>query len=79
MSFRFPVRAWLSIAVRRDVVMRALRVAVVVGTVLVCINQGDILLRGDLSVGIAAKILLTYCVPYAVSTFANVQAIRSSG
>ena len=53
----------------RPVLRRALRVAAVVGTVLVAINQGDILLRGDVTPGVAAKIALTYLVPFAVSTY----------
>ena len=53
----------------RPVLRRALRVAVLVGTVLVAINQADVLLRGGLTPGIAAKIALTYLVPFAVSTY----------
>lgn len=48
---------------------RALRVAVLVGTTLFVINQGDIVLRGDLTPGVAAKIGLTYLVPFSVSTY----------
>jgi hypothetical protein len=69
--------AWISIACRRDVVIRALRVAVLVGTILVAINQGDALLSGTLAPGVIGKIVLTYCVPYAVSTYASVAAIRA--
>ncbi len=69
---------WVSIACRRDVVVRALRVAVIVGTILAAINQGDLLLSGNLAPGIIGKIVLTYCVPYAVSTYASVAAIRTS-
>jgi hypothetical protein len=69
--------AWISIACRRDVVIRALRVAVLVGTILVAINQGDVLLSGTLAPEGIGKIVLTYCVPYAVSTYASVAAIRA--
>jgi hypothetical protein len=69
--------AWISIACRRDVVIRALRVAVLVGTILVAINQGDVLLSGTLAPEVIGKIVLTYCVPYAVSTYASVAAIRA--
>ncbi|MBI1196242.1 MAG: hypothetical protein GC203_00090 [Phenylobacterium sp.] len=52
--------------------LRALAVALVVGTVLNLINQGDALLRGgDLHYG---KLILTYLVPYAVSTHGAVMA-----
>ena len=45
---------------------RSLIVALVVGTILNLINQGDVLLNGgDISF---TKILLTYAVPYCVAT-----------
>lgn len=55
---------------------RSLRVAAVVGTLLVAIHHGDRALAGTLAPGDWAKMLLTYCVPYGVATFAAVQAIR---
>jgi hypothetical protein len=48
---------------------RALRVAAVVGVVLFVINQLDVVVRGELTPVVATKILLTFAVPYAVSTF----------
>jgi len=55
-------------AVSGGVPRRSLVVALIVGTVLNLINQGDAMLSGipiDL-----AKLLLTYLVPYFVSTYA---------
>ncbi len=69
------MREWLKIATRRDVVTRGLKVGGGVGTVLVAINQGDLILNGDLSAAVAWKIPLTYLVPYCVSTYAGVAAI----
>lgn len=63
-------------AIRRDVVIRACRYAVIVGTVLVVINHSAALMAGDLSLNRLVQIGLTYCVPYAVTTLASVQAIR---
>ena len=57
------------------IVGRSLRVALVVGTLLTVINQGDLLLAGAISGEVIAKIVLTYCVPYAVSTYAGVGAL----
>ena len=48
---------------------RSLRVALVVGTVLCLINQGDALLGGEVN---WAKAALTYVVPYLVSTYGAV-------
>jgi hypothetical protein len=70
--------SWLKSAVRKDVVLRGLRVGGIVGTILVAINQGDLLLAGTVPVEALWKILLTYCVPYCVSTYASVSAIRSA-
>ena len=68
----------LSIALRPDVFNRALNVAAVVGSLLVAINQGDLILSGQFSAAMPGKILLTYCVPYGVSTCAGVEAIRNT-
>ena len=55
---------------------RALRYAVIVGAVLIAINHGDALLRGSLETGRLFKIALTVLVPYCVSTFSSVEALR---
>ncbi len=68
---------WLALACRRDIVRRSLRVALLVGTILALINHGDRLLAGDLDAGAVLKILLTYLVPYCVSTWASVQTARA--
>ena len=67
---------WLRIAARSDVRNRALKVAALVGTILVAINQGETVLAGNFTPALVAKILLTYGVPYGVSTYAGVEAIR---
>jgi hypothetical protein len=43
--------------------------ALVVGTVLVAINQGTVLAAGNFSAELAWKIPLTYCVPFCVATW----------
>lgn len=58
-----------SIAFSRGVVARALKVALVVGCILVVINHGDALLAGDIDGGRVAKMLLTFLVPYCVSVY----------
>ena len=49
-------------------VRRSFVVAVIVGTVLTAINQGNIILRGDFPASLYWKIPLTYAVPYCVAT-----------
>ena len=50
--------------------------AIVVGTILVIINHADAIVRGDLTVGRWLRIVLTVIVPYCVSTYSSVSALR---
>lgn len=70
--------SFLSVASRRDVVRRALRIALIVGTLLISINHGDKILSGTLQDGDWLKMFLTYFVPYGVSTVSSVAALRDS-
>jgi hypothetical protein len=69
----------LQIALRPSVVKRALKYAAIVGTVLISINHGDAILRGDLPPGRWFRMCLTVLVPYVVSTLSSVGAIREIG
>lgn len=69
---------WIETASRADVVRRGIKVALIVGTVLVAINQGNVLMAGGWLTEFGWKIPLTYLVPYCVSTFASVQAINQT-
>lgn len=68
--------SWLALALSRGVVRRALVMAVIVGALLIAINHGDALLRGDLDGARLLKIGLTLLVPYCVSTVSSVGAMR---
>jgi len=72
------MKSWLRLATNAEVVRRSSRVALVVGTVLVAINYGDRLFAGELAAADAVKMLLTYCVPYCVSTYAAVGALMAA-
>jgi hypothetical protein len=61
--------AW-QFALSGGVPRRSLYVALIVGTILNLINQGDALVAGGAINW--AKILLTYAVPYLVSTYGAV-------
>ena len=67
---------WWELATRRSVVRRGIAYAVVVGTVLITINHGDAVLRGDFTLRLLVKMVLTPMVPYLVSTFSSVGAMR---
>jgi hypothetical protein len=57
-------------------VRRSLVVAVLVGTILNLINQGNSVLAGQPLV--LWKLLLTYFVPFAVASYGSYAAFRSS-
>jgi hypothetical protein len=65
--------SWIHIAMRGDIVKRSYKIALFVGTVLAILNHGDKLFILQLSMLDIGKILLTYSVPYCVSTFSAVQ------
>ena len=58
------------------VVRRALMFGVVVGSVLVSINHCACCLNGHVRSRCLVQVALTMCVPYTVSTFSSVLAIR---
>jgi hypothetical protein len=72
------VGEWVRLALSGPVVRRALKFAVVVGAILIAINHWEALLRGDVSGGRLAKMALTVCVPYVVSTLSSVGAMREA-
>jgi hypothetical protein len=63
---------------RRETVVRALKVAGVVGPILTVINQHDVLLRQEFSPRLFMKIFLTFLVPYTVSSFSSARAYMDS-
>lgn len=67
---------YLSIALSNEVAVTALRLALVVGTILALINHGAEILQGTLTKGNIYQIALTYLVPYSVSTYSSVKAIQ---
>jgi hypothetical protein len=68
---------WLALATSASVVRRALGMAAVVGALLITINHGDAILRGDLDHARLLKMALTLLVPYCVSTYSSVGAMRA--
>ena len=58
-------------------VVRSLIICLIVGTVLTAINQGNVILGGDLPASLAWKVPLTYAVPYCVATTGAILNARS--
>lgn len=67
---------WFRLAAHPATVRRAFMTMVVVGSILISINHGDAILRGELNRGRIAKMLLTLAVPYIVSTVSSVSTRR---
>lgn len=53
----------------RPMLRRSLLIALVVGTLLLAINQGDVLLRAEWPRALWWKAPLTYLVPFIVATW----------
>ncbi|MFK5983028.1 MAG: nitrate/nitrite transporter NrtS [Flavobacteriaceae bacterium] len=59
--------------IEKDIVISSLKVALVVGIILNIINQGDVLFSMQFDKINWWKLLLTFAVPYLVSTYASVR------
>lgn len=69
--------SWLHLAARPSIVKRAYAYAVIVGAILIAINQGDVILQGHITSACLLKMGLTVTVPYAVSTLSSIAALRT--
>lgn len=68
---------FLTLAMSEGIPQRSLVVSLVVGTILAAINQGDVILAGEMPN--LFKIGLTYLVPYGVATYGAVSAKQAAG
>jgi len=68
---------WLSIAFEASILKRSVMVSAFVGTILMIINHGDVILAGNLTMTHIFKIILTYVVPFLVSTYSSVESKRT--
>jgi len=69
------MKEWLRLATQPSIVKRASKYAVVVGFILIAINHGDAILRGEVTRGRIFQMILTILVPYTVSTLSAVGAL----
>lgn len=70
-----PLSFW-RIATEKSVMKRATRIALIVGIVIALINHGDRMMQGTMDSLAWLKCLLTFLVPYSVSTYSSVMAVR---
>ena len=61
----------------RPFIIRAVFIAIFVGTFLTLVNQGNVILGGDFPATLFWKIPLTYCVPFCVSNISSIMASRT--
>ncbi|MBA4399049.1 MAG: hypothetical protein D9V45_05895 [Chloroflexi bacterium] len=66
---------WLKLAFSKWIVHRAGFTALFVGIVLSSINYGDSILNGTVTHAQILRMVLSFFVPYCVSTFSSVSAV----
>lgn len=64
------------VVLHRPHLRKTVTIALVVGTVLFCINQLDVVLRGDATAVVWVKSAVTYLVPFCVSNAGVLVASR---
>ena len=67
---------FLELALSPSVVWRALKVALIVGTLLALISHADAVINGSFATKNIVQVMLSYIVPYAVATYSAVGALR---
>lgn len=72
------IHHWLSLAIEIETLKRSIKVALIVGTLLMLINHGDLIVSGKIEGHHIFKIILTYLVPYLVSTYSSVESQRNT-
>ena len=68
------VRTFLAIATQRSTVLRAMKIAIVVGIILVAVNEGGALIRREIDLAGLISAAMNFAVPYCVSTVSTVLA-----
>ena len=70
---------YIKIALRPEVFKTAVKISLVVGTMLALINHSPGVFSFTLSKQNIVQIILTYLVPYGVSTYSSVKLILNNG
>jgi hypothetical protein len=65
------VKGFVSLMLKKECVTRALKVSFLVGSVLALINHYPSILSGTVSAAELLQILITYAVPYCVSSYSS--------
>jgi hypothetical protein len=70
-------RQAIGVVLYRPHLRKTVLIALVVGSILFCINQLDVVLRGDATAEVWVKAAVTYLVPFCVSNAGVLVASRS--
>lgn len=70
------MKLFLKYAKQRVCIIRSLKVALIVGTVLAFLNHYDSIFSGTVNSVITFQIIITYAVPYSVATFGSAMQAR---
>jgi len=71
------MKAFLGLCLTPPIIKRAFLTALIVGAILIAINHGDAILRGEMNTDRWLKGALTVLVPYLVSTVSSASTLLS--
>lgn len=71
------MKLWLALCFTKPVMKRAAWSALIVGTILILINHGNAILKGEVDLTRIFQMCLTIIVPYIVSTVSSVSTLLS--
>jgi hypothetical protein len=71
------MKIWLTLCFTKPVMKRASWSALIVGTILIPINHGNAILKGEVDLTRVLQMCLTVIVPYIVSTVSSVSTLLS--
>jgi hypothetical protein len=72
------MKIWLTLCFTKPVIKRASWTALIVGTILILINHGDSILKGEVDLTRILQMCLTVIVPYVDSTVSSVSTLLSA-
>jgi hypothetical protein len=69
-------RSLIAYCLERPTLLFSIKMALVVGTLLAVINHGQAIITGHFTSDRLLPMLLTYCVPFAVAMYSQIQGKR---
>jgi hypothetical protein len=69
-------RPLIAYCLERETLLFSIKMALIVGTVLALINHGQVMFTGHFTFDQLVPLLITYCVPFTVAMYSQVQGKR---